>query len=229
MAPAAPWGGSRSRPRPGPVTEAEAKLPNARSRCLFRAVLSLSGNRVPGVQNFRLRTVAGTCVAPARAALRRVWSGYERRLGWFRHPHAAPPQGRQASRTGGWSAERLGGLHHTTRPTARPKSRNDDAAAVRDRVRVRLGHPRPHTRYQLPDIDINQVLATCYTTGTPLTFTRTMLWDMRGAQGRPPRRLRPLRGASGQRPSERCVASRCWLYWQPCRCLALAANALHAR
>jgi hypothetical protein len=43
-----------------------------------------------------------------------------------------------------------------------------------------------HTRYQLPDIDINQVLAARYTTGTPLTFTRTMLWDMRAAQGRPP-------------------------------------------
>ncbi len=35
-----------------------------------------------------------------------------------------------------------------------------------------------HTRYQLPDIDINQVLAARYTTGTPLTLTRGMLWDM---------------------------------------------------
>jgi hypothetical protein len=35
-----------------------------------------------------------------------------------------------------------------------------------------------HTRYQLPDIDINQVLAARYTTGTPLTFTRSMLWDI---------------------------------------------------
>jgi hypothetical protein len=35
-----------------------------------------------------------------------------------------------------------------------------------------------HTRYQLPDIDINQVLAARYTTSRPITFTRAMLWDM---------------------------------------------------
>lgn len=35
-----------------------------------------------------------------------------------------------------------------------------------------------HTRYQLSNIDINQVLAARYTTSKPLTFTPAMLWDM---------------------------------------------------
>ena len=35
-----------------------------------------------------------------------------------------------------------------------------------------------HTRYQLPDTDVNAVLATRYATGEPLTLTRGMLWDM---------------------------------------------------
>jgi hypothetical protein len=35
-----------------------------------------------------------------------------------------------------------------------------------------------HTRYQLPDTDVNQVLAARYITGTPLALTRGMLWDM---------------------------------------------------
>ena len=35
-----------------------------------------------------------------------------------------------------------------------------------------------HTRYQLPDTDVNQVLAARYTTGEPLNLTRGMLWDM---------------------------------------------------
>jgi hypothetical protein len=35
-----------------------------------------------------------------------------------------------------------------------------------------------HSRYQLRDIDINQVLAARYTTSKPLSFTRAMLWDM---------------------------------------------------
>ena len=34
-----------------------------------------------------------------------------------------------------------------------------------------------HTRYQLPDTDVNAVLAARYTTG-PLALTRGMLWDM---------------------------------------------------
>lgn len=35
-----------------------------------------------------------------------------------------------------------------------------------------------HTRYQLPDTDVNQVLADRYTTGQPLNLTCGMLWDM---------------------------------------------------
>jgi hypothetical protein len=43
---------------------------------------------------------------------------------------------------------------------------------------ARAFQTRVHTRYQLPDIDVNQVLAARYTMSKPLTFTRTMLWDM---------------------------------------------------
>lgn len=35
-----------------------------------------------------------------------------------------------------------------------------------------------HTRAQLPDHDVNQVLAASYHTSKPLVFTRTMLWDV---------------------------------------------------
>ena len=35
-----------------------------------------------------------------------------------------------------------------------------------------------NTRIELPPVDINLVLANCYRTNKPLTFTRTMLWDM---------------------------------------------------
>jgi AcrR family transcriptional regulator len=38
-------------------------------------------------------------------------------------------------------------------------------------------HPG-HTHYQLPDIDVNKVLATRYSSGGPLAFTRGMLWEM---------------------------------------------------
>jgi hypothetical protein len=34
------------------------------------------------------------------------------------------------------------------------------------------------TRFALPSIDVNDVLARGYRTSEPLTFTRTMLWDM---------------------------------------------------
>jgi hypothetical protein len=43
---------------------------------------------------------------------------------------------------------------------------------------ARAWETQAHTRYQLPDIDINRVLAARYSTNKPLTFTRTMLWDM---------------------------------------------------
>ena len=35
-----------------------------------------------------------------------------------------------------------------------------------------------NTRIELPPVDINRVLARYYRTNEPLTFTRTMLWDM---------------------------------------------------
>ncbi len=34
------------------------------------------------------------------------------------------------------------------------------------------------TRFELPPVDVNRVLAEHYRTSEPLTFTRTMLWDM---------------------------------------------------
>jgi hypothetical protein len=35
-----------------------------------------------------------------------------------------------------------------------------------------------NTQFELPPVDVNQVLAEHYRTSEPLTFTRTMLWDM---------------------------------------------------
>jgi len=35
-----------------------------------------------------------------------------------------------------------------------------------------------NTRFELPSVDVNRVLAENYRTSEPLTFTRTMLWDM---------------------------------------------------
>ncbi len=35
-----------------------------------------------------------------------------------------------------------------------------------------------NTRFELPPVDVNRVLAEHYHTSEPLTFTRTMLWDM---------------------------------------------------
>ena len=98
----------------------------------------------------------------------------------------------------------------------------DYATAVRNRVRARLGHPG-HTRYQLPDIDINQVLAARYTTGTPLTFTRSMLWDMEARKAAQPGSyipyvVRPGSDRSWNRHDgdggeylDRCSMQRLWL------------------
>ena len=35
-----------------------------------------------------------------------------------------------------------------------------------------------NTQFELPPVDVNRVLAEYYRTSEPLTFTRTMLWDM---------------------------------------------------
>jgi len=43
---------------------------------------------------------------------------------------------------------------------------------------ARAWNTHGHTRCHLPDTDVNKVLADRYTTGTPLTLTRAMLWDM---------------------------------------------------
>jgi hypothetical protein len=42
------------------------------------------------------------------------------------------------------------------------------------------------TRYELPAVDVNQVLADRYELGEPLVFTRTMLWDMESRKARRP-------------------------------------------
>jgi hypothetical protein len=45
-----------------------------------------------------------------------------------------------------------------------------------------------NTRFELPSVDVNRVLAEHYRTSEPLTFTRTMLWDMEVRKaGRPDR------------------------------------------
>ncbi len=81
-----------------------------------------------------------------------------------------------------------------------------------------------HTRYQLPDIDINQVLAARYTTGTPLTFTRTMLWDMEARKAAHPGTYIPYVVQAGSDRSwnrhdgdggeylDRCSMQRLWLH-----------------
>ena len=52
-----------------------------------------------------------------------------------------------------------------------------------------------HTRYQLPDTDVNEVLATRYTTDGPLTLTRGMLCGL----GRPGAVRQPAMTDDGQR------------------------------
>ena len=83
-----------------------------------------------------------------------------------------------------------------------------------------------HTRYQLPDTDINKVLAARYTTGTPLTFTRSMLWDMETRKAAQPGRYIPHVVQPGSDRSwkrhdggdgdylDRCSMQRLWLNQQ---------------
>jgi hypothetical protein len=80
-----------------------------------------------------------------------------------------------------------------------------------------------HTRCQLPDIDINQLLAARYTTGTPLTFTRSMLWDLEVRKAACPGAYIPYVVQAGSDRSwnrhdgdggeylDRCSAQRLWL------------------
>ena len=48
-----------------------------------------------------------------------------------------------------------------------------------------------NTRFELPPVDVNRVLAEHYRTSEPLTFTRTMLWDMEVRKARRPDRYIP--------------------------------------
>jgi hypothetical protein len=48
-----------------------------------------------------------------------------------------------------------------------------------------------NTPFELPPVDVNQVLAERYHTSAPLTFTRTMLWDMEVRKASRPDRYIP--------------------------------------
>ena len=55
---------------------------------------------------------------------------------------------------------------------------------------VAWADPR-HTRFELPPADINTMLADRYATGSPLAFTRAMLWDVEVRKARRPDRYIP--------------------------------------
>ena len=57
-----------------------------------------------------------------------------------------------------------------------------------------------NTRVELPPVEVNLVLARHYRTSKPLTFTRTMLWDMEVKKGLPARPLHSFCRIGGQRP-----------------------------
>jgi hypothetical protein len=81
-----------------------------------------------------------------------------------------------------------------------------------------------HTRYQLPDVDVNKVLAARYTTSKPLTFTRGMLWDMEARKAAHPGTYIPYVVRAGSDRSwnrhdgdggeylDRCSMQRLWLH-----------------
>lgn len=80
-----------------------------------------------------------------------------------------------------------------------------------------------HTRYQLPDIDVNQVLAARYTAGGPLALTRGMLWEMEARKAAHPGTYIPSVVHAGSDQSwnrhdgdggeylDRCSRQRLWL------------------
>ncbi len=81
-----------------------------------------------------------------------------------------------------------------------------------------------HTRYRLPpDTDVNRVLAARYTTGRPLTVTRSMLWDMETRKAARPGTYIPFvvragsdrswnrRTGDGGEYLDRCSMQRLWL------------------
>ncbi len=75
----------------------------------------------------------------------------------------------------------MDGLHHDRSCASARRSDLATKPAVPPPYEIEFAgawdNPR-YTRYQLPDIDVNKVLADRYPTGGPLTFTRRLLWDM---------------------------------------------------
>ena len=83
-----------------------------------------------------------------------------------------------------------------------------------------------HTRYRLPDTDVNLVLAARYATSMPLALTRGMLWDMEVRKAAHPGTYIPLvvragsdrswnrRGGDGGEYLDRCSMQRLWLHPQ---------------
>jgi len=80
-----------------------------------------------------------------------------------------------------------------------------------------------HTRYHLPDTDVNKVLAARYTTSAPLTLTRAMLWEMEARKAAHPGTYIPYVVQAGSDRSwsrhhgdggeylDRCSMQRLWL------------------
>jgi len=66
-----------------------------------------------------------------------------------------------------------------------------------------------NTRFELPLADINKVLADRYTTGSPLAFTRDMLWDVEARKARQPDRYIPgvVRAGSARTWDQRNLAA----------------------
>ncbi|MFL6077011.1 MAG: hypothetical protein ACJ73S_26760 [Mycobacteriales bacterium] len=54
-----------------------------------------------------------------------------------------------------------------------------------------------HTRYVMPPIDVNAVLAAQYRTGEPVAFTRAMVWDVEVRKARRPGKYIPHVVAGG--------------------------------
>jgi hypothetical protein len=88
---------------------------------------------------------------------------------------------------------------------------------------ARAWDTRGHTRYELPDTDVNAVLAARYTTSGPLALTRGMLWDMEARKAAHPGSYIPSVVQAGSDRSwnqhqgdggeylDRCSMQRLWL------------------
>src|SRR5215813_179082 len=68
-----------------------------------------------------------------------------------------------------------------------------------------------HTRFELPPADINKLLADRYATGSPLSFTRDMLWDVEVRKAWQPDRYIPgVVRAGSARGCSRASTAWCW-------------------